>query len=219
MESIDFIIMIIFTAIVIGSLYYLKIKKNESSTPTTSTPKPTTKASSNNNNYNNETTITQKQAYKYYKFRVITVRKERNCYNDNSLTCTQITEFLFYDGLTKLIPNVIRPSPNENYVTNQQYYSGGGVDQRSINVFDNNLNTKWLDFSVPTEFVFEFNNPVNATRYSWVTADDVPDRDPISWSVSGSNDNVNWTVLSIVTGYNPTTTRNKQIDNTFDLFT
>jgi len=65
----------------------------------------------------------------------------------------------------------------------------------SIRVFDGNLGTKYFAvgqgnnfvLTSPTNFVFD--------SYTWGTANDVPDRDPVRWSVEGSADNSTWTML------------------------
>jgi uncharacterized protein YjdB len=71
---------------------------------------------------------------------------------------------------------------------------------------DNSTATKWLDFA----------NGNPSTRSSWLqyqltsgtfvvtqytvtSANDAPDRDPRSWTLQGSNNNVNWTVLDTKT--------------------
>jgi hypothetical protein len=39
-------------------------------------------------------------------------------------------------------------------------------------------------------------DPIFFNSYYYVTANDLPERDPVSWTLAVSNDNSNWTVLS-----------------------
>ena len=51
-----------------------------------------------------------------------------------------------------------------------------------------------LDFN-KTSVVITFPQPVDVTHYKWATANDAPDRDPVQWSLEGSNDGNTWTTL------------------------
>ena len=63
---------------------------------------------------------------------------------------------------------------------------------------DNNINTKWLSF-IPngTFYQIQFNggaqNAVNT--YTITSANDAVERDPYRWTLSGSNDGTNFTVV------------------------
>ncbi len=67
----------------------------------------------------------------------------------------------------------------------------------AANAFDNNPNTKYLNFD-------KFNAGVTvrwsegrvATGFTITTANDFPGRDPTSYKLYGSNDGVNWTLIS-----------------------
>lgn len=48
-------------------------------------------------------------------------------------------------------------------------------------------NTFWMQYVSPT--------PVNIKRYSLVSANDAPERDPVDWTLEASNDGLSWTVL------------------------
>jgi len=43
--------------------------------------------------------------------------------------------------------------------------------------------------------------------YKWYTANDFPERDPISWAIEVSNDGINWIEVDVVTNANITTSR------------
>ena len=64
--------------------------------------------------------------------------------------------------------------------------------------FDNTTSTKWLTGSTPTgwiQFQFPQGNRYTIRRYSIASANDAPERDPRSWTLSGSNDGTNWVVV------------------------
>jgi hypothetical protein len=69
--------------------------------------------------------------------------------------------------------------------------------------YDGDDLTKWLDFNFNAEvngvsvLVIQFPAPVNFDSYHWVTGNDAPDRDPVSWSLEVSVDGVNWTVVDV----------------------
>lgn len=74
-------------------------------------------------------------------------------------------------------------------------WPGGEEPPRAI---DNTITTKWLAFDpVGAAYGFRFagaqKHAVNA--YTITSANDVPERDPYSWTLSGSNDGINYTVI------------------------
>jgi hypothetical protein len=77
------------------------------------------------------------------------------------------------------------------------------------NLIDGNVSTKWLNLSgISGQGVqFDFGTQVNTTGYRWATANDAIHRDPISWDIQGSNDEINWTTLDTKTNETITTTR------------
>ena len=77
---------------------------------------------------------------------------------------------------------------------------------------DNNLTTKFFDGNgPPTTFIIDFQSTMLVNMYTYVTGGDAIDRDPISWTMSGSNDNTNWIILDTRTNYNVPITRNYQL--------
>ncbi|MGI9428086.1 MAG: chitobiase/beta-hexosaminidase C-terminal domain-containing protein, partial [Bythopirellula sp.] len=62
---------------------------------------------------------------------------------------------------------------------------------------DNSVTSKWLSFSpTGTYYQFRFNSGSEAvTAYTITSANDAADRDPYSWTLSGSNDGTNFTVV------------------------
>jgi hypothetical protein len=82
-------------------------------------------------------------------------------------------------------------------------YSARGENGASESVamlFDGNLNTKWLDYSATSWVMVTFNSPTVLASYSLTSGNDVPYRDPSSWTLSGSNDGVTWTVIETRSG-------------------
>lgn len=77
---------------------------------------------------------------------------------------------------------------------------------------DGSLDTKFLDFAFDdtlinelssvetgdTTVIIDLGAPTEADGYAWWTANDVPARDPISWTVAGSPDGITWTLLDTV---------------------
>ena len=80
-----------------------------------------------------------------------------------------------------------------------------GTNEGRLRAFDNSVFTKWLDFSPVTWIEYHFNQGGMPRQhvigmYSISSANDAPERDPYNWTLSGSNDGVNWTVLDTRTG-------------------
>jgi len=73
--------------------------------------------------------------------------------------------------------------------------SPGG--EEPFRALDNNTGTKWLAFSPPgTYYQFQFDaGPQFVNSYTITSANDADDRDPYSWTLSGSNDGANFTVV------------------------
>lgn len=70
-------------------------------------------------------------------------------------------------------------------------------NEGATNIVDNDVNTKWLDFSSNSWLEFEFSNDEQyaITEYTFTSANDSPGRDPREWTLSGSLDGVNWQAL------------------------
>lgn len=82
-----------------------------------------------------------------------------------------------------------------------------GTSEPKEDAFDNNINSKWLDFAnanpttraswIQYEYV---GAQYVVSRYTIASANDSPERDPRDWSLLGSNDGINYTVLDTRTG-------------------
>ena len=87
-------------------------------------------------------------------------------------------------------------------LTPQTYSARGqnGTTESIVQLFDNNSSTKWLDFSATSWVTTVFATPTVLEAYSLTSANDMPERDPASWTLSGSNDGTNWTIIETRTG-------------------
>ena len=83
-------------------------------------------------------------------------------------------------------------------------------------MIDEDTTTKFLDFNKqPAEF--QFSSQVVLVSYEWVTGDDDPDRDMLSWRLEGRKNAAGaWTTLQSISNY-PTTQDRKQIVGRFDI--
>ena len=81
--------------------------------------------------------------------------------------------------------------------------SGPGRDREegAAMVCDGNISTKWCidaPFLMPYVIILDAGTQNSVAEYSFVTGNDTqdyPDRNPINWCMSGSNDKQSWTVL------------------------
>ena len=72
------------------------------------------------------------------------------------------------------------------------------------------INKNWMRFDTGSQ------NAIAPVLYSWNTAEDVVNRDPVSWKVYGSNDDINWVELSSISNF-PTTNERKTRVGIFQL--
>ena len=90
--------------------------------------------------------------------------------------------------------------PEQDGVLNGTITSGGNSPggEEPPKALDNTTASKWLVFEPPgTFYQFQFSageqHAVNA--YTITSANDVPDRDPFTWTLSGSNNGIDFTVV------------------------
>jgi hypothetical protein len=121
--------------------------------------------------------------FQYVRF---TPTKLRNNVAANSI---QISEFRFVDGVTILTPVAVS-NPGGNTPANE----GPG------NLNDDNSSTKWLDFN-KQGLIYDFGVPVNFDSYYFATGSDAPERDPVRWTIEGSNDQTTWTLVDNMTAF------------------
>ena len=79
--------------------------------------------------------------------------------------------------------------------------SGRGGQEGPAMICDDQLSTKWcIDFPrlMPYSIVLDAGQQTGVVEYGLVTGDDTnayPERNPVTWKVSGSNDKENWTTI------------------------
>jgi hypothetical protein len=79
----------------------------------------------------------------------------------------------------------------------EQFPSSGGVVGEEVDkVTDNNPNSKYIELGRSSTWI-KLETPADAviTRYTLTSGNDVPGRDPQSWTLEGSNNDSTWTVL------------------------
>jgi hypothetical protein len=118
-----------------------------------------------------------------------------------AITLSDPTKHLL-DSAKRTIVMVLDPSKlietditNTNIAYTTQYENGNG-NESSPKLIDNNANTKFLLGSFTSAwFQLEFATPQFTGAYIITSANDAPERDPKNWTIEGSNNGVDWTVL------------------------
>jgi hypothetical protein len=99
----------------------------------------------------------------------------------------------------------LSPSPMVNIAfggtaTDSTHSTGG----EAANLFDGDPGTKWFNngAGVPTWVQYDFgaNNAQTVKRYTLISANDTPTRDPVAWTFLGSQDGTTWTTLDSQSG-------------------
>ncbi len=122
------------------------------------------------------------KTHRYFRFQQTKLRSS----TANSI---QVSEFEFKLGGTALdMTGVVATNPGGA--------NPGGGNEGPEKSIDLDVNTKWLDFNKQA-IVFDFGAPVTIDEYNYATANDADGRDPVSWVLSGSDDNVTWTPLDV----------------------
>jgi hypothetical protein len=141
-------------------------------------------------------TVVPPGPYRYYRFAPTDLR------NADSANSVQISEFqMLFDG--NRIEGATASNPGGN--------SPGGEGPQQGN--DNDVGSKWLDFTKFTPLVLDFGVTTDVNGYRLATANDGEERDPVSWRIEGSHDNVNWMVIDEQTGHPTPTERSVYLDD------
>ena len=92
--------------------------------------------------------------------------------------------------------------PSTIYVSNEND-DGPNSPEGSSRLVDNDINTKFLSFNFNPGFWIELMmaDPVKIDAYTLTSGNDAPERDPKDWTLLGSNDHTNWTLLDKRNGY------------------
>lgn len=77
------------------------------------------------------------------------------------------------------------------------------------NLVDNNTATKYCSTTTtgPWTFTFNLGSVKVFNGYRWSTANDAEARDPSTWTIGISTDNINWRTMHTITGFVATATR------------
>ncbi len=96
-----------------------------------------------------------------------------------------------------------------------QNSSEGQSVQMSV---DGSVDTKWCieNRNQPVVWVGHYLKPVVISAYAFTSAEDVPDRDPIAWTLEGSTDGKTWVLLDKHTDEPPHPQRHQRKEYTFD---
>jgi hypothetical protein len=128
--------------------------------------------------------------YQYFRFTPDKLRTE----GANSI---QLSEFQFLLGGTPLsTAGVVVSNPLGNNPNGEQ----------PPNIIDGSTATKWLDFN-KSYIQFQFPTEVTIDGYNFATANDATERDPVSWTLTGSTNGTDWEPLDVRSNYPTTTAR------------
>ena len=130
----------------------------------------------------------------------------------------QLSEVELLDAHGKVIhPNAFTLAYDST--TKDSYGDIFGSGETPECAVDGSTSTKWLDWRAGLAqsaavrsavwLDFSFAQPTAVYGYQWYTANDAPERTPVSWTFSASDDDgATWTVLDKVVGYDTTTETN-----------
>ncbi len=154
-------------------------------------------------------TLSNYAAYRYVKWEITRIKygPDTNCYTGD--VCTQVSEFDFTIGGFPISTSGVT-------VTNPDGINPPGAD--ASNLVDDNTGTKFLDAAYSysnnsdglTTVIFDAGsgNLLTFNGYNWATGNDQNYRDPVSWTVSGSNNGTDYTVLDVQSNFATTEDRN-----------
>jgi hypothetical protein len=155
-------------------------------------------------NYNTLPANLNSVSYRYYRF---APQKLRN----NTQNLIQIAELIILLNDQRVdysLAKAINLDPNNNVVFDNPQ------NQTPLQGIDNNIYTKWLDLHKGS-LIIDFGKEIEMNKYSFITANDAPERDPISWIFYGSKDFYNWETLDIKENFNTPNDRYRQVENFF----
>ena len=118
----------------------------------------------------------------------------------DSTNICQMAELYLYDKDSNKLGWI--SGTTVNAPSQASYSSGEGPEK----IIDGNVNTKFclLNFNIYTtsgmSIVIEIPETIDFTSYSYVTANDGSERDPISWTLELSYDNETWFTVSEISG-------------------
>lgn len=132
-------------------------------------------------------------AARYVRWKILSVR------SGISGELMQASEFVLQNGGVDI-------SMSGTTVTASDAGQAGEVPSNLVDTLTTNKFCS-LIYTSPWVFTFDLGSEKIFNGYRWATAGDATGRDPASWTVEISNDNLNWALKSTITGYVATTTR------------
>lgn len=81
-----------------------------------------------------------------------------------------------------------------------QYQTGSPAGEEYTKLIDNNYSTKYLTFNAAGWVQYQAPASYVVTSYAITSANDAPERDPLSWTLQGSNNGSAWTTIDTRTG-------------------
>lgn len=76
-----------------------------------------------------------------------------------------------------------------------QFQTGSPAGEEYTNLVDNNASTKYLTFNASAWIQYQANAGYIVTSYTITSANDFPGRDPLNWTLQGSNDGSGWSTI------------------------
>ena len=131
--------------------------------------------------------ITTYPIYQYYKLHITETK---------GAPLLQMSEFIFQTDVVDY--------PNMSSIDISLLDEHTSPTYEGIKNLIDGTNNKFLDYNFQsggTNIVFDFGSPIPFDGYRWQTANDESGRDPKSWTLYGSTDNINWDVLDVVTDF------------------
>ena len=125
--------------------------------------------------------------YMYYRINVLA---------NNGSSLIQVSEWrMIYLKLLDFGPKDY--TTDATLSVNEENGGGPGGSEGSLKLIDNDVNTKFFLGGYTPDFYAqqELFEGKTVTKYSLTSGNDAPERDPKSWTLSGSNDGEAWTVL------------------------
>ncbi|HYG38521.1 MAG TPA: carbohydrate-binding protein [Cytophagales bacterium] len=76
-----------------------------------------------------------------------------------------------------------------------QYQTGSPAGEEYTKLIDNNVNTKYLTFNASAWMQYQAPSSYIVNSYTITSANDAPERDPLNWTLQGSNNGTTWATI------------------------
>ena len=134
-------------------------------------------------------TFTNSTAYTYYRLNITAI---------SSGTLFQLAEWQLFESA---VPTGPASDIMAKGGSTTSQFAGNGTNEANTQVTDGAVTTKYLTNNVPPLWIkWTCTTPITAKFYRLASANDSPERDPLNWTLEGSNDDAVWTPLDTRTG-------------------